>query len=167
MQSPSFLGHQRRLLEGRGRSNCQTLFAMTEIPSDNHIRAMLDPVSPDAFQPAFDAAMGALEAGGGLAPFQRLGGHVLIALDGTQYHRSAKVHCRRCSTVSSGGKIEYFHAMVSAALVAPGHTRVVPIECNSLNRKTEPKQDCESRETRLSRRRSVFLPANLRGRASG
>jgi hypothetical protein len=74
MQSPSFLGHQRRLLEGRGRSNCQTLFAMTEIPSDNHIRAMLDPVSPDAFQPAFDATIRSLEAGGGLAPFQRLGG---------------------------------------------------------------------------------------------
>ena len=63
VQSPSFLGHQRRLLEGRGRSNCQTLFAMTEIPSDNHIRAMLDPVSPDAFQPAFDAGIRALEAG--------------------------------------------------------------------------------------------------------
>jgi hypothetical protein len=46
---------------------------MTKIPSDNHIRAMLDPVSADAFQPAFDAAIGALEAGGGLAPFQRKG----------------------------------------------------------------------------------------------
>jgi len=149
VQSPSFLGHQRRLLEGRGRSNCQTLFAMTEIPSDNHIRAMLDPVSPDAFQPAFDAGIRALEAGGGLAPFRRLGGHVLIALDGTQYHRSAKVHCRRCSTVSSGGKIEYFHAMVSAALVAPGHTRVVPLEPEFVEPQdgTE-KQDCQSRACR-------------------
>ena len=61
---------------------------------------------------------------------------MLIALDGTQYHRSAKVHCRRCSTVSSGGKTEYFHAMVSAALVAPGHTRVVLLEPEY---KTEPK----------------------------
>ena len=149
VQSPSFLGHQRRLLEGRGRSNCQTLFAMTEIPSDNHIRAMLDPISPDAFQPAFDAGIRALEAGGGLAPFRRLGGHVLIALDGTQYHRSAKVHCRRCSTVSSGGKIEYFHAMVSAALVAPAHTRVVPLEPEFVEPQdgTE-KQDCDSRACR-------------------
>lgn len=34
MGSPSFLGHQRRLEEGHGRSNCQTLFGMTAIPTD-------------------------------------------------------------------------------------------------------------------------------------
>jgi hypothetical protein len=107
MQSPSFLAQQRRLLEGCGRSNCQTLFEMAEIPSDNHIRAMLDPVSPGAFQPVFDATIRTLEAGDGLAPFRRLGDHVLIALDGTEYHRSAKVHCLRCSTISKGGQIEY------------------------------------------------------------
>ena len=28
-QSPSFLGYQRQLLEGQGRSNCQPLFKMT------------------------------------------------------------------------------------------------------------------------------------------
>jgi hypothetical protein len=31
--SPSFLAHQRALEEGQGRSNCQTLFGMTAIPS--------------------------------------------------------------------------------------------------------------------------------------
>ena len=44
MQSPSFLAHQRHLENGHGRSNCQTLFGMRKIPSDNHIRDMLDPV---------------------------------------------------------------------------------------------------------------------------
>ena len=33
MGSPSFLGHQRALEEGHGRSNCQTLFGMTAIPT--------------------------------------------------------------------------------------------------------------------------------------
>jgi hypothetical protein len=49
MQSPSFLAHQRRLEEGQGRSNCQTLFGLDRIPSDNHVRALLDPVDPDHF----------------------------------------------------------------------------------------------------------------------
>ena len=40
MQSPSFLAHQRRLEEGHGRSNCQSLFGMGKIPSDNRIRNM-------------------------------------------------------------------------------------------------------------------------------
>jgi hypothetical protein len=39
MQCPSFLAHQRHLADGHGhgRSNCQTLFGMTAIPSDNHV----------------------------------------------------------------------------------------------------------------------------------
>jgi hypothetical protein len=40
MGSPSFLGHQQALAEGHGRSNCETLFAMSAIPSDNYIRLM-------------------------------------------------------------------------------------------------------------------------------
>ena len=46
MGSPSFLAHQRALEEGQGRSNCQTLFGMTAIPSDAYIRLMLDGASP-------------------------------------------------------------------------------------------------------------------------
>ena len=42
MGSPSFLAHQRTLERGQGRSNCQTLFGMSAIPSDNYIRLMLD-----------------------------------------------------------------------------------------------------------------------------
>jgi hypothetical protein len=38
MQSESFLSHQKRRLEqGHGTSNCQTLFGMEKIPTDNHI----------------------------------------------------------------------------------------------------------------------------------
>jgi len=37
MGSPSFLAHQRVLARGQGRSNCQTLFGMAAIPSDNYL----------------------------------------------------------------------------------------------------------------------------------
>ena len=46
MQSPSFLAQQRQLEEGHGRSNCASLFGIAKIPSDNHIRDMLDPAAP-------------------------------------------------------------------------------------------------------------------------
>ena len=103
-QSPSFLDHQRQLETGHGRSNCQTLFGISRIPTDNHIRDMLDPVAPDHLFPAFAAAVAALERSGGIRAFQRLGSHLLIALDGTEYHRSAKVHCRHCSTRTRKGQ---------------------------------------------------------------
>lgn len=149
MQSPSFLAHQRRLLAGQGRSNCHTLFKMTEIPCDNHIRAMLDPVEPSLFHPVFEHAVRRLEAGGGLTALRCLGDHVLIALDGTEYHRSSKVRCPRCSTVTKGKSSEYFHAMVSAALVAPGHNRAVPLAPAFIAPQDgSEKQDCESRACR-------------------
>jgi hypothetical protein len=81
MQSPSFLAHQQRLREGHGRSNCETLFGLTGIPSDNHIRAMLDPAEPASLYPAFDAVLTELAASGGLDMFRQSDGHMLIALD--------------------------------------------------------------------------------------
>jgi len=46
MQSESFLSYKRHLEQGHGRSNCQTLFGMERILTDNHIRSMLDPRRP-------------------------------------------------------------------------------------------------------------------------
>jgi hypothetical protein len=37
MQSESFLSHQRRLEQGHGTSNCNTLFGMKKIPTGDHI----------------------------------------------------------------------------------------------------------------------------------
>src|SRR3974390_2716077 len=54
MRSASFLAPQRRLEQGHGRSNCTGLFRCEEIPSDNHIRQMLDPAPPQLLYPAFD-----------------------------------------------------------------------------------------------------------------
>ena len=98
MQSSSFLAYQRHLATGQGRPNCETLFGMTKIPGDSQVRAKLDPIEPSRFDPMFDAVIGELQRSGGIDQFRRLNGHVLIALDGTQYHSSYKVSCPQCST---------------------------------------------------------------------
>jgi hypothetical protein len=142
MGSPSFLAHQRALEEGQGRSNCQTLFGMTAVPSDAYIRLMLDGASPAAFDPLFFKT---IETEGVLAPFQRLGGRTLIALDGTEHFCSRKIHCKRCSTRRrSDGGIEYFHSFLGASIVAPGHTRVLPLPPEFVAPQDgAEKQDCE------------------------
>src|SRR5271170_6010997 len=53
-QSASFLAYQRTLEKGQGRSNCQTLFAIGRIPSDNYIRDFLDEADPALLQPCFE-----------------------------------------------------------------------------------------------------------------
>jgi hypothetical protein len=148
MQSPSFLAHQRRFEEGYGRSNCESLFGLSKVPSDNHIRDMLDPASPELLRPVFAEAVEQLaRAPDGLDAFRRLGGHTLIALDGTQYHSSNKIHCRHCSTRLRGkGETEYFHAMLAATLVAPGHDKVIPLQPEFIvPQDGAEKQDCENR----------------------
>src|SRR3954453_22970213 len=105
------------------------------------------PVSPDHFNPVFAEVVAELERSGGLEAFRQLGGHVLIALDGTEYHVSGKVHCQQCSTRKRGkDRTEHFHAMVSATVVAPDHNRVVPLEPEFIvPQDGHEKQDCESR----------------------
>jgi hypothetical protein len=148
MGSSSFLAHQRRLEEGHGRSNCESLFDLSKIPSDNHIRAMLDEANPSLLEPVFADVRTELERVDGLAPFKRLGGtHVLIALDGSEYFCSQNIHCPQCSRrARANGKTEYFHAMLGATLVAPGHQQVVPLPPEFIAPQDgADKQDCENR----------------------
>ena len=150
MQSPSFLAHQRTLAGAQGRSNCETLFGMARIPTDNHIRAMLDPVAPARLFPLFDRLLGRLEERRGLEAFRRLDGHLLVALDGTEYFRSQKISCANCSRLTrKDGSVDYHHNMLQAALVAPGHDRVVPLAPEFIvPQDGSEKQDCESRAAR-------------------
>lgn len=145
MGCPSFLAHQRVLAQGHQRSNCQTLFGISAIPSDNHIRQMLDGAAPAAFDGLFFKALQRLAEAEALAPFQRLGGRLLIALDGTEHHCSRKIHCPQCSTRRrSDGGTEFFHGFLGASLVAPGHSQVLPLPPEPIAPQDgAEKQDCE------------------------
>ena len=145
MQSESFLAHQRSLEEGRKASNCQSLFGMAKIPTDNHIRSMLDPVAPSFLRPAFDQTLSALRARGGLKAFERLGGRTLIALDGTEYFCSQKLGCPQCQTRKrANGKTDYYHSMLAATIVAPGHNMALPLMPEFIAKQDgAEKQDCE------------------------
>jgi hypothetical protein len=145
MQSESFLSHQRRLEQGHGTSNCHTLFGMKNIPTDNFIRLMLDPVSPEALQPCFDQVIEQLRQRDGLQAFRRLGDRTLIALDGTEYFCLQKLSCSQCLTRKrSNDKTENYHAMLAAMIVAPGHNMVLPLMPEFITPQDgAEKQDCE------------------------
>jgi hypothetical protein len=171
-QSESFLAYQRSLEEGRKTSNCQTLFGMTKIPTDNHIRSMLDPVAPSALQSSFDQTLAALRDHGGLKAFERLGGRALVALDGTEYFCSQKIGCPHCLTRKRGnGKIESYHSMLAATLVAPGHNMALPLMPEFIAKQDgAEKQDCEraaarrwlaTHAERMKQLRPVYLGDDL------
>ena len=145
MQSPSFLAHQRALAEGRARSNAHTLFGLDRVPCDNHVRQMLDGVPAAHFDEQFHGLVEDLDAHGALAPMRRLGGRVLVALDGTEFFRSRSIHCGNCSTRRrSDGGTEHYHQMLAANLVAPGQGLTLPLPPEFVTpRDGTDKQDCE------------------------
>jgi hypothetical protein len=172
MGSPSFLAHQRVLAQGHQRSNCQTLFGMSAIPTDNHIRQMLDGAAPAAFDGLFFKALESLAEAEALAPFQRLGGRLLVALDGTEHHCSRKIHCPQCSKRRrSDGGTEFFHSFLGASIVAPGHSQVLPLPPEPIAPQDgAEKQDCERNAAKrwlathaqsIARYRPIYLGDDL------
>jgi hypothetical protein len=145
MQSASFLSYQRALEKGHGRSNCQTLFGIGKIPSDNYIRDMLDAADPALLQPCFERLETLLAEPPMRQAFGRLGGRTLIAWDGTEYFCSQKISCPHCLTRKrSNGKTESYHSLLAATVVAPGHAKVVPLMPEFIAPQDgAEKQDCE------------------------
>ena len=145
-QNPSFLSYQRKMAGNRGRSNAQSLFGVHQIPSDNHIRNLLDPVSPACLASIFDEILHVLEHEGQLSSFRSLAGHFLLAFDGTEYFSSQKIHCAQCSTRTlSSGKTHYFHTVVTPVIVCPGRSQVIPLMPEFVRPQDgHEKQDCET-----------------------
>ena len=128
-QSPSFLDFQRNLQVAKGCNNALTLFGIKQIPTDNQTRNLLDPVPPSAVLPVFAAVVETLHTGGQLEAYRSINGDLLMAMDGTQYFSSDKIHCDQCSvTKHKNGNITYSHSVVTPVIVASGNPRVIPLE---------------------------------------
>lgn len=82
MQSASFLAHQRLVAQKRGRSNLESVFQLSRIPSDNHIRALVDGVPATHFAGAYEWLWQQLVGEEKLAEFRALGGRLLVGDDG-------------------------------------------------------------------------------------
>ena len=162
MQNESFLQHQRLLESEDGESNCRTLFGMENIPTDNHIRNMLDGVPPDHFNHLFEKNLRTLDQENALSSFRKLDGHILIALDGTEHFSSYDIHCDNCShRERSNGKTEYHHTFLGATIVAPGHNQVIPLPPEFVTPQDgHEKQDCESCAARrwLQKHGATYAP---------
>ena len=145
-QSPSFLAYQRDMTARKGQSNAHTLFGLAEIPSDNHIRALLDPVSPELVVPVFQHGLATLEPSQQLAAFRSWQKRRLGVLDGTQYFASQKLSCPQCATQThANGTVTYSHRMLTPVIVAPGQEKVIPLPPEFIvPQDGHDKQDCEN-----------------------
>ena len=145
MQSPSFLAHQRDMERQKGSSNAQNLFDMVKIPTDTHIRTLLDRLEADSLGYVYRDIIQKLKEAQSLQTYEVMSGHYLLALDGTETFSSSKIHCQNCSSrVLKNGNLYYSHRVIPPVLVAPDKAEVISLEPEFIRPQDgEEKQDCE------------------------
>ena len=144
-QSPSFLVHQKKMEDTKGRSNATTLFGIERTPSTPQIRNLLDPVPPEELFPLFRSILAALERDETLAQFRAFDDSLLVSFDGTQYFSSQKIKCDQCSQQRlNNGQTLYSHKVMTAVVVNPNLPHVLPLEPEFIRPQDgHNKQDCE------------------------
>ena len=125
-QSPSFLSHQELIQQQKGSNNAKTIFSIRNIPSDNHIRTMLDPVEPSSLFPVYEKVFSLLDEQGTIESYRSFADNLLIPLDGTWFHSSEKVFCESCNWKEHrNGNTTYYHSVITPVVVQPGNNRVI------------------------------------------
>jgi len=145
-QSPSFLASQRKLKLRKGRSNAENLFALRNIPSDNQIRNLLDPIRPMHLDRFYRQTFQALERTDILKGYRSFANQLLVALDGTEYFSSKKIQCENCShRILKNGETNYFHSALTPVIVQAGNEHVISLEAEYIvPQDGHEKQDCET-----------------------
>jgi len=141
LKDPSLLAFDAR----RNDVNLKALFGIGEIPSDTQMREILDPLDPEHLRPAFGDVFRQLQRGKALEPFAFYDGGYLLALDGTGYFSSQKIHCPSCQVKEhKNGTVTYEHQMLGAVIVHPDIKEVIPLAPEPIQKQDgSTKNDCE------------------------
>ncbi|MEA3508638.1 MAG: ISNCY family transposase [Synergistota bacterium] len=147
MQCPSFLAHQKAMGMRKGKNNAQSIFGVHKIPTDNQIRSLLDPVSPELLFPVFDRIFEFLVSEGIIRDMVTEDGFLLIALDGTWFYSSEQIACDACqSKQHRNGQVTYYHSAITPVIVKPEVNRVVSLPPEFITVDDgSTKQDCENK----------------------
>jgi len=142
LKDPSLLAFEER----RNDENMRNLFGIARVPSDTHMREILDRVEPRRLRPSFNAVFRRLQRGKVLEPFVFYKGCYLLSLDGTGYFSSSAIHCDSCleKVNKQTGEITYQHQMLAAVMVHPSHREVIPLAPEPIEKQDgSEKNDCE------------------------
>ena len=148
LKDPSLLAFDERRLERP--ESLHGVFGVGVIPSDTQMRTILDEVAPTHLRRAFRSVFHQLQRGKVLPKLTCLGGHLLLAIDGTGIHSSENIGADYCLTRERrDGTIEYHLQMVAGAFVSPDCKEVFVL-CPELIRRQDGsnKNDCERNAVR-------------------
>jgi hypothetical protein len=116
-----------------------------QIPCDNQVRTLLDPIAPSHFDLVFVEVFERLEQHRMLAHLRVLGDQRLVAMDGTNSFSSKTMPCHNGLTrqLSNGPTLSY-HTAIPPVIVCPGPSPVIALPPEYIMPQDgHAKQDCE------------------------
>lgn len=145
LKYPSLLQFDQDARGERIQHNVKHLWKVNHVPSDTSFRERLDPVSPHELQRGINRIITQLQRGKILETYRYLEDYLLVAIDGTGYFSSEKIHCKNCCTKHHrDGSITYHHQMLSAVIVHPDYREVFPLILEPIHHQDgATKNDCE------------------------
>ena len=157
-QSPSFLQHQSLMKQKKGKDNAQSLFGLEEIPCDNQIRNLLDPIPATKVFGPFKTTYKWLETNQLIEQFKYLDNQILLVLDGTEYYDSKKINCPHCNCRKHrNGSITYYHQAVTPVIVSPSKKQVINLAPEFIKKQDgKTKEDCENAACKRKRLKEKF-----------
>ena len=146
MQCPSFLSQQNLMQKNKGNNNARTIFGVYNIPSDNQIRNLLDPINPELLIPAFNNAYSFLKEKNIIDSYVSFNDNLLIPLDGTWFFSSNNISCNKCLHINhKDGTVTHYHSAITPVIVKPGNNKVISLPPEFITPQDgKTKQDCEN-----------------------
>ena len=145
-QEPSILQFQKQMQKTNNRNNLCTLFDVETIPKDSQLRTIVDAIDSEHFRPVFKDYFEKLRNGRQLTGYKVLGQNYLCSIDGTYYHSSERIHCKKClHKKHRNGVVSYSHGILQGAITHPNKRQVIPVmpEVIANQDGSYKKQDCE------------------------
>ncbi len=152
LKYPSLLSFENDMVDEKKFHNLRTLFGVTKVPSDTHLRDIMDRIDSRQFRKIFTKLFAEVQRTKLFEAYEfiRLKDrpYYLINGDGTGYFRSDKIDCDGCLQLT-GRKADknikkFGHNIFAAALVHPDQGEVFPF-CPEpiVNGDGATKNDCE------------------------
>jgi len=164
-QSSSWLEFQKKMENKRSRNNAKSLFGINDIPSEAQIRKVIDELDPQILSTIFEGIFELLVDEGIIKSYNFQDEKtLLIAIDGTEYFSSKKIHCPHCSTRTKNDKTTYSHSSLVCTIVNPDMNTVLPLMPEFIrNEDGDEKQDCEINAAKrwLKKIKNIFKNYNI------
>lgn len=141
LKYPSLLEFEKDKVKNK---NLKSIFGITKIPSDTHMREIVDLLETRDFRKIFKVLFAELQRGKVLEAYRVLDNHYIISGDGTGFFSSEHIKCKCCLIKNKKSGTLYHHMMYGACIVHPYKKEVFPLMIEPISNKDgKTKNDCE------------------------